>query len=316
MKNNIFIIYAIFIIITFFACSANLEAKQVNSDEAKGVVYFSNGADLIKYDFSSKKEEKLFRYREDSELGKRITNVTYSAYLKNNSKILFIGSSASSELRLFEADLDLKNWKEYTNTKDVGNFSISPDEKIIAYYRYPNKIAIKKYGDLEKEGCEKIVATAAFARPLWISNSELVYYSMTNSIVRVDINSGVQLTLANNFFPESISPDKKYMLCSSKDSISLCDISTFQLKLLVKNQYLYGSSPNIWSPDGKYFLYSKFQKVKLSLNIVKYMNDLTAEKRDIYVYCLTTGKEEKMLKDEDACFGGFWLNDNSNENIL
>jgi hypothetical protein len=57
-------------------------------------------------------------------------------------------------------------------------------------------------------------------------------------------------------------------------------------------------------------LYNKFQKVKLTINIAKYMNDLIAERKDIYIYCVTTGEEKKILEKEKAPFGGFWIKGN------
>ncbi len=290
-----------------FAETNNPNANRMSYGKPVGVVYFSNGSDLIKYDFSSKKKEVLFRFHEESELGKKITQLTYSAYLRGKRKILFIGLKNLSERHIFESDLNLRNWKEYATTENIGDMSLSPDEKVIAFYRHPNKAIIKKYADLEKEGCERIVATDASARPIWVSNSELVYYSKAKNIVKLDVDSGVQLTLAKDVFPESVSPDGKYMLCSKKDSIYLYDVSHLQLRLLKKGGGLYNSSPDIWSWGGRYFLYSKYQKVKLTFNLFKYMNDLIAERQDVWVHCIATGADEKILENEKAPFGGFWL---------
>ena len=98
------------------------------------------------------------------------------------------------------------------------------------------------------------------------------------------------------------------MLCSDKSSIYIYTLATLQLRPLKTGRDLYQSSPGVWSFDEKYFLYSKFQKVELTINIAKYMNDLTAERKDIYIYCIITGRDEKILENEKIPFGGFWLN--------
>lgn len=42
------------------------------------------------------------------------------------------------------------------------------------------------------------------------------------------------------------------------------------------------------------------------MNFVKFWNDMLAEIKDIYVYCIVTGEERKII-DNEAVFGGFWL---------
>ncbi len=315
MENSKAILITIFISLIIFTASNGIEANQTNDAKLKGVVYFSNGSELMKYDFSNKKKITLFtKSHEESNLNNAITDISYPAYLKSKDKMLFIGIKDVIADRVFESDLDLKNWREYTSTQGIGDLSISPDEKMVAYYRYPNKLVIRKYEDLGKEDSEKIVAENASTggMPLWISNSEIIFHSKTNDIVKVDMNNGAQLILVKNLFPESISPDKNHMLCSNNDSIYLYDIATSQLKQLQKSMYLYHSSPCIWSPDGQYFIYSKGRKIGLTINVYEFINSLTAEIRDVYVYCPATGKEVKILDNERASFGGFWLDKDPN----
>jgi hypothetical protein len=308
------LLFFIFFITLIFFSSSNFfaeasenksEANFMNNGGVAGVTYFSNGTDLIKYDFLRKNKEFLFKYGEKSGLGDRITHITYVAWLKSKKKILFVGSNTITSF-IFEADLDLKNWKEYVNTQNIRDLALSPDENMIAYYKYPNNVVIRRYEDLEKAGFEQTIARNAFSAPLWISNFELVYNSADKNIVKINIKNGEQQILVNNLFVDSISPDKRHLLCSDRNSIFLYDIDSSQLKLLKRGDDLFQSSPSVWSPDGKHFLYSKFQHVKFTINVIKYMNGLTAEKKDVCMYSLTTGKDEILLENEKMPFGGFW----------
>lgn len=115
--------------------------------------------------------------------------------------------------------------------------------------------------------------------------------------------NGEQQIIAKDVFFCSISPNKKYILCIDKDSIYSYNVNNSQLNLLMKDKNSYYLSADIWSPDGKYFLFTKLRKVKFTFNIFKYWNDMVAEIRDLYVYCLTTGEEKKLLIIEISSAG-------------
>lgn len=302
----------VFLYFSIFLTSTVSDANEINSNELKGVVYFSDGGSLIKYDFSVNKSEMLFKYREESELGKRITHITYPSYLKNKNRIIFVGSKYPDDY-IFESDLNLENWKKYANTKIVQVLSVSPDENTIAYYKHPNELVIKKYEDLEKDGQEQIVAEniANSSGMLWLSNTELVFNSIDKNIIKVDINDSKQQILIKGAYMDAVSPDKKFILCSNKDSISLYNCNTHELRLLKKTKGMFRSI-DVWSPDGKYLLFSKLREVKFTLNIFKFWDNLLAEYQDLYAYRITTGEEIKLL-DNSNLFGGFWLESDSDQ---
>lgn len=303
---------------TIFLTSGSLEAKSMNDDQVNGVIYFSDGASLIRYNFSTKEKEVLFKQGENSELGKKLTNIEYPVYLKSKNRILFIGSTPYPDPNhnyIFESDLDLKNMKQYRNMNNVQALSLSPDESLLAYYRHPNKLVIKKYTDLERDNHEKVVADNLLvsSRPLWLSNTVIVYNSIDNKMLKLDIQSSEQQIMKNNTFCSSISPDGKYILAFFSDNknsyIDLYDLNSSNWKVIVKGAKQQVSSPEIWAPDGKRFVFTKLRGLIRTFNIRRLLNDLVAsleERHDLYIYSLNTGEESKIIEDE-LTFGGFWI---------
>lgn len=294
-----------------------MEANQMNDDEIKGILYFSNGANLIKYDFSTKKKEIIFQQGEKSELGKKITNITYPVYLKSKNRILFLGMTPYPYHNyIFESDLDLKNMKQYRKVNNIDALSLSPDESMIAYNRHPNKLAIKQYDDLENDGSgERTLADNLFSPTLWLSNTELIYGSTDNAVVKVNMQRNEQQILIKNAFCGSVSPNGTHILAffsSNKTSYSyiyLYELSSSKWRVIIKGSKQQVSSPEIWSPDEKYFIFTKLRGLKFTFNIRKLWNDLVAsleERHDLYIYSLATGEEKKIIEDE-VTRGGFWL---------
>lgn len=308
-QSKYFIITGLFCLA--FPFLSYIEAEEMEYDGPTGTVYFSNGADLIKYNFDTNEETKLFKYREKSELGKIITNVSFVQRCKD--KILFTGQMLSKDW-LFEADFTLRNWKQYNEMGYPATFSVSPDGNAIAYCIALQKLVIQQYIDLNKENRGLVIAnnTNTFIRPLWISNEELLYYSTDKAMIKINITNSQQQVLSVKYVPLDITHDRRYVLCFDNlpdhTNIYLYDLVSNQA-MLVKKSDMSLLCVGIFSPDDRYFLFSKDRRLEFSWNIFKLLknfNDATGLPRDMYVYDLKTNKEIKM-PGFDYSVGGFWL---------
>ena len=304
MYKNVKVIGAA--IIAIVAGVAMVSATQrFDIDELRGSVFYSTGADLYKYDFSTGGRKVLFNRKEGLASNREISNAVFPNYLKSKNKIALIGYGITYGSSLFECDLNGNNWKEYKNLKNIGELSISPDETKFAFHRHPNQLIIREYKDLEKDDAEKIIAEDSCRWPcLWKSDEEIFYYDINENTVLVNIKSGERTVVFKGVRPTAISKDGKHLIYKSeegnKNKIYLVDLTNYSKRPLMQSRLFY-SGFFIWSPDGRYFLFNKTSFFR-SL-IYAFMG---ADARDIWIYDIKTGK--KQIFEKNASFhNGFWV---------
>ena len=136
--------------------------------------------------------------------------------------------------------------------------ALSPDEKWLTFYQHPNKW---KFLNLENMQTKEIVDEIDnFRPPVWISNNRLLYNSINNQLIILDLLTGEKrMTGYEKIIPGSLSPDGKKVLCGTYDGmkIILYFIDDNKIETIKESKFLTIGTTFIWRPDGKSFLYKR-----------------------------------------------------------
>lgn len=283
------------------------------ADNIKGILYYSDGANLYKYYFNSNVACELFSQKKAIEINKDVSNIVYPNYLKSSNKIVFIGYRGPlSTYNIYESDLEMKQWTESKCLTGIKHFCISPNGNKIAYgrlnmdltdnkgilpkdYRYELFIVNYKIGANESE--KMITDIYSGFGCFWQTNDILLYRDFNLNIVRYDLRTGDKRTVLSGFSPVGISNDGTMLLCAKKNAIFTVMTDTYT-PILVKTINGYNASECIVSPDKKHFIFSKIRSFELPF---------TSETKDVWIYNLKENKEELLIEGGGSIFGGFWI---------
>lgn len=312
MHKSAKIVISAVIIIVIGVIMASAD-QELEISKPKGVLFYSSGANLYKYDFNSGEEQVLFDQRKGLASQKEISSVDWPSYLKSKNKIILEGYGFTYQSRIFECDLNGNNWIEYENPKNLHTLSISPDgtkivfgrfikspdtSKIVLPKDYRYQLVIKEYADLNKNGGEQVVVEDFCGYPpcVWESNDVILYSDSNWNTIRFDLKSEEKKVVLKGLAPIGVSKDRELLFCS--------DSSSERIYLVKKGDYIpillkkFNSSISwqiILSPDNRYFVFTKTRIFSLS------------EKKDTWLYDLKKGKERLLIKEASIAGGGFWL---------
>lgn len=136
--------------------------------------------------------------------------------------------------------------------------ALSPDGKWLTYYRHPGHLGLL---NLENKQTKEIADDMYSKKPpVWISNNRMLYYSINNQLVLLDISTGEKrMTGYEKIIPGSLSPDGKTVLCGTYEGrkIILYSIDDNKIETIKESKFLTIGTTFIWRPDGKSFLYKR-----------------------------------------------------------
>jgi hypothetical protein len=279
----------------------------------KGVFIYSDGANLNRYDFSTEKMELLFSQKEAFESHKDISNVTYPNYLKSKNRIVFVGYDGPiGKGRIFECDIDGKNWLEIKDSDGIKQLFVSPDGRKISFGRfmkpqvkdkialpkdYRYQLVVKDYNGLDNDSDELIIADDYSGRGcFWQSNDVILYSDINSNTVKIALKTGDKNIAVKGLEPVGISYDGKLLLCADRKNIYSVNTDSYTPVLLKK----FNPGVNhgfVLSPDKRYLIYSKLRVFELFI---------LAETKDLWLYDLNTDKEKLLIKS-DSLLSGFWM---------
>ncbi|MDD5756932.1 MAG: hypothetical protein PHR23_06595 [bacterium] len=323
MKNIFPIAISIFVILNLAAvsCAGNAQDLTCVAGEGdistvqapKGVFIYSTGANLLKYDFSTEKEELLFSQEEGIKSHKDISNVIYPNYLKSKNRIVFVGYDGPiGKGRIFECDIDGKNWLEVKASENIKQLFISPDGSKISFGRYIKpqgkgktalpkdyryQLVIKDYNGLDDNSYERVIADDYSGRGCyWQSNDAILYSDVNSNTVKIALKTGDKSIAVKGLEPVGISYDGKLLLCADRKNIYSVNTDSYTPILLKK----FNPGVNrgfVLSPDKRYLIYSKLRAFELFI---------LAETKDLWLYDLNTNKEKLLIKS-NSLYSGFWI---------
>ncbi len=316
MNNHIktLILIASVSILTFGVPMVNM-CNEFNlfADNVKGNLYYSDGANLYKYDFNSKVICELFSQKKAIESNKDVSNVVYPNYLKISNKIVFIGYSGPlGTHNIYESNLEMNQWTENKILTDIKQFSISPDGDKIAYGRlkmnltncedvlpkdYRYELFVVSFKMRASESHRMVTDDYSGFGCFWQTNDILLYRDLDSNTVRCDLRTGEKRAVLEGFSPVGISNDGAMLLCTKKNAIFTVMSDTYT-PVLAKKINGYNGSGCIVSPDKKYFIFSKIRSFELPV---------TSETKDVWIYNLNDNSEELLIKGGGPIFGGFWI---------
>ncbi len=279
----------------------------------RGMFIYSDGANLLRYDFSTEKEELLFSQKEAIASNKDISNVIYPNYLRSENRIVFIGYDGPiGRGRIFECDIGCKNWLEIKNSDNIKQLFISPDGRIISFGRYIKpqgkgkmtlpkdyryQLVIKNYNDLDNKSDERIIADDYSGRGcVWKSNDTILYSDINSNTVKIALKTGDKSIAIKGLEPVGMSNDGELLLCTDRKKVYLVDTDNY-MPILLKKINLRGSSKFVLSPDKRYLIFSKLRAFEPFI---------LAETKDLWLYDLDTNEEKRLIKGA-SLFSGFWM---------
>ena len=134
--------------------------------------------------------------------------------------------------------------------------ALSPDGKWLAYRQGHLWLF-----NLEKKQTKEIADDMNNVQPpVWISNSRMLYYSINNQLILLDILTGEKrMTGYEKIIPGALSPDGKKVLCVNleSDKIILYSINDNKIETIKESKFLSINSNFIWQPNGKSFLFCR-----------------------------------------------------------
>lgn len=271
-----------------------------------GVFYYrvAGGGEIMKYDFLEAKAEKI---------------LPIDGHFFDNSGFIFSFSTLTPSpyrtFRLTKYNLKgeiIEEW-ELPTTHPIWwscTSSLSPDQNLVAGMReiVPSqfdrfKLVVSPLNRLD----EKVIAEdLGGSGMVWISNTELLYKDINGETFQIDINTKKKQKFGfKGIFIGPLSPDGKYRLCSKKhspfyelDAIYLLHVPDMKLNKLTRFPGFGGGG--IWSPDSKYFIFSKLIHPLISLLHGNF------EMEDVYVYSLEHKRAYQLFEDT-FLGGGVWL---------
>ncbi|MFA5164179.1 MAG: hypothetical protein WC481_01255 [Candidatus Omnitrophota bacterium] len=279
----------------------------------RGLLIYSEGANLYKYDFGTKKEKSLFSQKKAIESHKDISNVTYPNYLKPKNRIVFIGYDGPiGKGRIFECNIDGKNWLEIKDSDNIKQLFVSPDGSKFSFGRqikpqgkggtglpkdYRYQLVVKDYNGSGIDGHERIIADDYSGRGcFWQSNDTMLYSDIDSNTVKVVLKTGDKKIAIKGLEPVGMSNDGELLLCADRKNIYLVYTDNYAPIWLKKiNQGV--SHRFVLSPDKRYLVYSKLRALELFI---------LAETKDLWLYDLNTDKEKLLIKGA-SLFSGFWI---------
>jgi hypothetical protein len=190
---------------------------------------------------------------------------------------------------------------EHEPIKIIGNArlpSIAPNNNIISFYRHPNQLWIKSFGEVNSRMVANDISN--YQPCVWVSNTHLLYIDLANNLLLLDLSKSIKKkTGYKNVVPSALSPDGEKVLCGSSDGkkIYFYFPSSNGLKLQRENKFLSLGTSFIWLPDGSGFLFTmQTWSNTLRLN----------ESRDLFIYRLN-GDKITNLVGRVALFGGIFI---------
>ena len=268
--------------------------------ELKGILYYREAGDgIFKYNFLEDKLEKTL-----------LKGTIYNEFI-----FLSLPLEESPPYRTFRLrKYNLKGkiieeWELPTTHPMWGscNQALSPNQRLVARVRKINRGQFYRLvvSPLNRLYEEVITEDLGYSGIVWISNTDLLYIDINNELIQINISTKEKQKLGyKEISPDALSPDGKYVLCS-KDSpfYELCAIYLLHVQdmKLTKLTRCGGTPRNfIWSPDGKYFIFSKYRHPLISL-----LQGLL-EMEDVYVYSFEHKKAYRLI-ESTYLSGGFWL---------
>lgn len=303
-----------FIIFLLFQLGMGTSVKE--SAMPYGVIYFSDGASIEKFDLVTRKRQEIIPWLDHE--GRYESNSIFPSYLAEENKMLFFRSYVwprKHELVSFNFETQKEEDVQELN-HPINAFSVSPDGQWLAYLfgnlspdltaqqlkPSPLQLVIR---NLKNKDVRVVVDNVdpALGLPLWISNEELLYLHISGHIMSIDIISNIKKDIDfKGFQPCAVSADRTKILMIERKSnletsIYVLDMVRGKVDFIKKIYYFSLEGAFIWSPDGKSFIYTR----------QSWSNSLPFnETGNLYWYDLETKKEVK-LANRISLYGGFWL---------
>ncbi len=279
----------------------------------RGVFVYSDGANLLKYDFGTEKEELLFSQEEGIKSHKDISNVIYPNYLRSKNRIVFVGYDGPiGRGRIFECDIDGKNWLEVKASDNIKQLFISPDGSKISFGRYIKpqgkgktalpkdyryQLVIKDYNGLDDNSYERVIADDFSGRNcFWQSNDAILYSDVNSNTVKMALKTGDKSIAVKGLEPVGMSNDGELLLCADRKNIYSVNTDSY-IPVLLKKFNPGVNRGFVLSPDKRYLIYSRLRAFELFI---------LAETKDLCLYDLNTNKEKLLIKGT-SLLSGFWI---------
>lgn len=277
----------LFFLLPIFPLKPALSSEIMKSE----LFVISPGNEMIFYRLKDDEIRGLSNFLPD----KKWINVYWPCYSKENNKLYFEAENKTfgPSRQIFCIELNGKT-KKPRKVVEGRRPSISPNGKLLSYYRHPNELWMLEI-DRQKE--IRFVSDISDYQPaVWISESSLLYTDKNNRLMKLDVFSNkIENTNYDNIIPAALSPDGNWVLCGSYDGkkIFLYTIKDNKIEIIKKTMYFSMGSSFVWRNDGKSFLYTR----QTFANLLK-LNEI----RSLFLYSLS-GKEQKLI-DKFSLFGG------------
>lgn len=290
----------------------------------QGILYFSNELRLRCFHFDRpEKDQEDLKTGQFSELFPhlpkgpfyqqptwlyRFSRLAFVSKMITGKAVLFLGNPKSGEV---ESISQFDRWIDP---------SFSPDERWFAYFSILNNTQERHQNPLKSlpphqliiqgvDSGEKIIladdAAPPGPRPLWLSNSDILYINFEHQLAQISIKSKEKnIWGAYHVDPLALSSDGTQIICINDaypaTTIYLLNVSKRTIKPIKK--YTSIGRTILWAPDGQSFLFNRAEFFDKWI----YWDGKALR---LYWHDLKTGKEKKIARRLWLESGIWLLND-------
>lgn len=219
-----------------------------------------------------------------------LRNVTWPSYSVNTDQLFFeaLSNGKTGIYRVNITEIEAKPEFLY-----YGKFpSLSHDGKAVAYIDASNKLVISDIstGDLEVVS-DSMTKQSIWKRPIWLSNSTLVYVSKSGNVTSFNrLNRSHERLFQQNFLP--LASNSELALFTDQDAKKIYKYQSGELDVIWSSNFLTIGPSVILTNDG--FVYSR-QTWKRILSF--------SENKSVFHHSNKHNKETELFSDL-SLFGG------------
>lgn len=225
----------------------------------------------------------------------KIHNLMWPSYSYVDDSIYFEARSNNTyEYGIYKYSTKEKTILEITN--EGSQPAISPNGRLLAYYKHPNQLCI--YDVITKTVTRHVQGLSNHDPPVWIGDDLIIYKNTNYDLILYNLTDDHHIyTGYSKVTPGAVSRDKQLVLLSSYDghSIFTYDVRTNTLKEIYKTRFLSMGKSFVWSANNSGFFYAR-QTLLSQLRL--------SESTDLF-YRELTGKEISI--ENNVAFSGGYL---------
>lgn len=240
--------------------------------DSRGNVYFISDEyndEYNLYTFDNGKKKQLTSFNSSIKNPKVSSDGSKVVFEKDYQIFMYdVKSAATKKVNIKLNELNtLKLDKDFSTAGKVTSFSISPDNKKIAFISrgilFVSDVEGKFIKQLEINPRERAVDV------YWLKDNQTLIYTQTVKgrenlfTIKADGSaSSKQITSddRNNRVLTINSDRTKGLYYSGRDQLRMIDLSTFKSEVIVKDEFwAYGQAPAYFSPDDEYVLYTAYR---------------------------------------------------------